>query len=384
MSSKLEANADFFVLQLAHTLELPHIQKWLAEISSVINQMGGLALIPGRIGRTEPGFRRAGAKMIDEPLDEDMRRGAFKRLKDISVSNDVSAYIAFDSQSIKIAQKLAKVHKAPIIFICQEWIPKASLFKVGGNSINLSQIDHFIVPSLTLSDHLMSVHEIEKSRISFIKEGIDLKAISDQTVSHERAASLAHSWGAIEEAADIVLIPAAYGDQKWARNLLKFFNNWSKLERKDTQFVVIGDDDGKGLMSQIQSQVYRQSPTAPVRLAGHCADTEAAIKLSTLILHIEGEEQVAFPLALTAQALGRFAILPDQKAAAEFVQDGKSGLLYNSDGDDICEIVQAVILRSESQRKSEAMAGRLFVTQNFSRDQMLASLRQVFENDDLA
>lgn len=382
MVREKESIAEFFVLLLARAVEPQHILKWIAEISFVINKMGGKALIPARIGRPEPFLRRHGAQVLDEPLDEERKRGALKRLRALSIERDVSAYIAFDTQTVRMAQTLKTSHFAPIIYLCQEEFPKPNLFGIGARIPDLDKIDHFIVPSQTLSDHLMTAHKIEKKRVSIIYEGFDLDQFAQNPVPHERTVSLANSWGVIENVVEIVLIPQEFSSAKWSKNLISLMQEWQNHPRKDIQFVVVGDDDGSGKMEQLRSQLLKLAPNAPIQLAGYCADIEAAILLSSLVLILEGESKMSYPMALLSQALGRFVILNDTQVASEFVDDGNSGKILPPVARNIADEIERINDWSDDTRSFHSQLGRAFIYRKFTRNTMHENLRHLFDDDE--
>ncbi len=378
-----DSNSDFYVLQLATEVEPASMQKWIAEISFVINTMGGKSIIPSAIGRTEPIFRRQGALVIDEPLNESMKRGAISRLKTLCIAHEISAYIAHDAKTVKLAKTLRKTWPAPIIFIYHKLIKETGFFARKSSKLDINQIDHFIVPSLAASDHLMTAFEIEKRRISIVREGLDLAHISDQKISHERTVSLAHSWGVIEKVDEIVLIPQVFSSLKWQNNLISLLSNWTKMGRDDVHFVVIGDDEGSAALSQLSSKISRQCPSISIQFVGHCADLEAAIKLSSMIAILNGDTKISYSNALLAQAIGRFVILPSSTASKEFILNGESGKIAKNQ-DEYPQIIAAAIDRDERERKADAESGRKFITENNSRAAMHAALKAVFENDRIA
>ncbi len=375
---------DFNVLQLASSLEGARAQKWVAEISRVIAEIGGSSLVPTRITRSEPLLRRAGAQVIDEPLDEDKRSGASRRVANLAEENDVIAYIVHDLNILEMAIQTRRKSEAPIVFVMQNIAEKSGFFAKQKYRRYFDQVDHFICASEYLGDYLMEHFGVEKERLTVVYEGFDLKAISSQNVSQERTMSLAHSWGAVENTSDLVLIPAIYSDPQWCDNMLAFARAAAHDQNSDIRFIITGDDDGSGTMSRLENQIYKIA-SHRVQIAGHCADMEAAIKLTSTVLYLYSPSESQFSEGLIAQALGRFVFLPSEcPAAGEFCVNGKTAKLLPNDAEVQLQEIQSFVKNEQDLREGNFVSSRSFIMQHFSMDVMHKRLRAIFEGSPLS
>lgn len=371
---------NFFVLQLAQSLELSNVQKWTAEIARVISQMGGASLVPAKIGRSEPYLRRSGAQVIDEPLDNDMRSGASKRIYKLAEDNNVQAYFAHDYDILELATQTKKRFDAPLFFIAQEIKLNMSYFARRKLQKQLLDVDHIICVSHYVRNFFITEFNIPEEMTTVIYEGFDLSSISSQIVSQERTMSLAHSWGAVENVSELVLVPAFYNDPVWVDNLAGFAREVAQNTEADIRYIVIGDDDGSGAMERTQTSIYRIAP-AHVQLAGHCADMEAAIKLTSTVLYLYSRQNSQFSDALIAQALGRFVFLPDDcPASGEFIDVNITGRLLPTDPQTIRESVEDFVRNEQNLRDGNFVASRSFIMKYFSSERMHKHLLALFED----
>lgn len=379
MSDRQHNATEFNVLQLSANMELAPTQKWIVEITHALHSLGVTSIIPGRIGRSEPVLRRYGGNVIDEPLDEDMRRGAVKRIISLARRKRVHAVIAYDLAMLAIASKLFRALNLPVIFVTNALIPHPPFYQLSAVRSQLKSVSLFIVPSQMVAFHLQDRHGIARERIVEIREGVDTQAVSFEKVSQERTASLAHSWGVIDDVVDLVLIPANFEDAVWCKQVYRLAQYLHKVGQIPARFIVVGDDDGSGELRNLSSQILNRAPFAHIDFVGHCGDIEAAMKLSSLILFLDCPTQASFPLALIAQSLGRYVIMPEgNSAAGDFIHVGHSGKLVPADMRVVVGEVISALNMDASSRNAAAMAGRIFVSQYFSRENMHKEVQAIF------
>ena len=377
------SNTSYFnTFLLSTSLEVGHVNKWIAECSHVIKSMGGVAYIPGRIGRSEPAFRRAGGMVLEAPLDKPTRKD-INSLKDFVAKHNVEAFICFDIKQVALAKTLQTISMAPIILVLlAQFEAKSILNRIQNNSV-LRKVDHFIVPSRALVDYLHREHQVEVSKISFVHEGIDFANISNELISQERTMSLAASWAAIEDPSEIVLIEANFQSQNWRMNLQKFVQEWQSKPRPQVRFVIIGDDNGSGHLRDLSNLVQNKYLNSSFQFVGHCADIEAAIKLSSAAIVLPSEDESRYPIALIGQAIGRRILLPNSDAAQEFLPTAFHSSALTNDAILTCEAIEVILTRDEGQRNSDALIARNFINQSFTIDIMRQEIRSVFENDQI-
>lgn len=361
------------ILQLIDSIDQLNNLVWLAETSEAIRMLGGVSFVPGRIGRSEPFLRHAGSTVIDEPLGEDMRGGAETRLRNLTQEFKIDQIIAHDLPSLKLARKLVTARRIPILFIAGKSMPRPSLFNPTKRLFE--HVGAFICPSAALAAHLTEIHGIAPERINVIHEGVDLNETRFENVSSERVASLAQSWGAIEDASELVLIPAIFDDPDWSRKLIQFAVALSRSPMNDVRFIVVGDDDGNGEMRQIQRRIHQQARGANIQFAGHCADLEAATKLASMVLIFDAPTTGNYPLAIMAQAIGRLVVINGKNpAASEFVVPGRTGYLVDLNDDELLARIANLLGHNEEERAARVLASTIFLSQEFSRLEMRNAL----------
>ncbi len=368
---------EFYFLQLAQSVEPPNVQKWIAECARVLQKDGGCSLIPGKIGRSEPLLRRAGGKVIDEPLDDDKRSGATKRVLNLAEEYNVKGIIAHDIQILELATIVKSQQECELTLILQEVPAHLGMLQKRKLLKNLRQVDQIICASNYIARFIQSELNAPQDKVNVIYEGFDLHSISSQQVSQERTLSLAHAWGAVENMSELVLVPAVYNDPSWVENITDFARELARSEHRDILYIVIGDDDGSGAMNRLRNQLFKISPSN-IQLAGHCADIEAAIKLTSTVLYFYSKTSSQFSDALIAQALGRFVFLPKAcPASEEFIHENKTGKLLPTDATIIRETVEKFIADESNVREGNFVSTRSFIMQYFSREKMHRDLRAI-------
>ncbi|MXU65564.1 glycosyltransferase [Oceanomicrobium pacificus] len=329
--------------------------------------------VAGAGGRMEPHFRRLGATTLELP-----KRSAFSwrdsglraLLKDQVDLGALSVIHAWGLEQANLAVTLAEESGAHLFLHLRRPLPKRGLFDRRTARL-IARCDRILCPSAFVRDsldpYLGTADDRSGPKVDLMQPGVDLDLFAEDAVSPERTISLAAAWGVIEDPRPIVLVPGQFADTDWQDRIAAGLAATIAAAGPDAdlQFIVTGDAEAPR-MERFRRAVTEQGLAPFVRLTGHCADMEAALKLSALLLSCPSEAEGIDHLALRAQAMGRPVVLCRNGAAAEVVEPDVTGwLIDQNDPRSMAGALGLALSLDASQRAHLALAARSRIQSRF-------------------
>ncbi|WP_097931882.1 glycosyltransferase family 4 protein [Monaibacterium marinum] len=374
------------VLQLVPTLETGGVERGAIEIVRALTAAGHRALVVSAGGRMEPQLRRAGGELFQ---------------MNIGSKNPVTIW-----RNARALQKIIRDENVDIVHARSRAPAWAGWNAVRATGTRFITTYHGVYneggipfkrwynsvmargnPVIAVSEHVASViqarHRIPASRIVTIPRGADIQSFAEEVVTSERTISLAQSWGAIEDSRPIVMLPGRLTRWKGAEDLIAATALIKQRNPDfDMQIVLVGDDSGSGYGATLEQAVRTAGLTDVVRMVGHCADMEAAYKLSAVVVSASREPEAFGRVAVEAQAMGRPIIATAHGGSLETVEDGVTGWLYPpGDVNALADSVEAAMSLDDSARAHMGMAARARIRSRFTVEQMQMATLAVYADD---
>ena len=138
---------------------------------------------------------------------------------------------------------------------------------------------------------------------------------------------------------------------------------------------------GSGFGTTLEQAVRNAGLAGSVRMVGHCADMEAAYKLSAVVVSASREPEAFGRVAVEAQAMGRPVIATAHGGSLETVEHGATGWLYPpGDVPALADAIRAALALDESARAHMGLAARARIRSRFTIEQMQRATLDVYES----
>lgn len=345
----------------------------------------GLALIGSVGGRLEPQLERAGGKLIRLHPPQILEFRNLPNLEILIASCDEflpQVIHVHGIDQVQLGAALAAKTRLPLIVSCNKLPDRGSLsgyLKLRA----LSKAQRVISASAWFGDQIRKQMPKLTDRTITIAHGINIEAFDETAVTTARTISLAEVWGVIEDPRPIILVPVHADESSWPDHIFAIVNQTLHQVdgRLDAQFVLVGEDHGTGRTDRLEQKLLTSGLASHVRIVGHCADPEAALKLSSLVLKFSGKASSVCYTALQAQAMGRPVILGRSGAAAETIEDGVTGWLMSPDAPEhVAGIILSALAMDESARAHLALAARARVVSGNSTTVMTRQVLALYED----
>jgi|GEM_PF-5295239 len=198
-----------------------------------------------------------------------------------------------------------------------------------------------------------------------IPPAVDPLAFEAASVTAERTIKLASTWGLVDDARPVVLVPDAQSDPAWLNVLIEAAMS---SHAPDAVWVLIGAEDQT---ESVTARFAEQGALSRLRWVPEDTDWTAAYKLSSVVICLPRSVPGATPPlqehSLEAQAMGRAVITSDFAAGPETIQPGKTGwLTRHRDAGSLSYAVSAALDREDVVRDAMALAARAHIAENFS------------------
>jgi len=387
LNNDFESNPDrrLTVLQLVPSLETGGVERGAIEIVRALTAAGHRALVVSSGGRMEPQLRRAGGELIKmdigakNPLS--IRRNA-RALQKIILAEGVDIVHARSRAPAWAGWFATKATATPFITTYH------GVYNEGG--VPLKRWYNSVMargnPVIAVSEHVARIvherHDVPTSNIVTIHRGADIQTFAEEAVTSERTVSLAQAWGVIEDPRPIVMLPGRLTRWKGAEDLIAAAGLLKQRDAAfDMQIVLVGDDGGSGYGSTLEHAVQNADLSGSVRMVGHCADMEAAYKLSAVVVSASRDPEAFGRVAVEAQAMGRPVIATAHGGSVETIEHGVTGWLYPSgDVTALADAIETALALDDSARAHMSLAARARIRSRFTVEMMQKATLAVYES----
>ncbi|WP_316014012.1 glycosyltransferase family 4 protein [Roseobacter sp. HKCCA0434] len=375
------------VMQLVPRLESGGVERGAIEIVRALTRAGHRALIVSAGGRMEPQLRRAGGELIRMEIGAKspfaMRRNA-RALTRLIAEHEVDILHARSRAPAWAGWFAARATGCRFITTYHGVYGEDFPLKRQYNSV-MAMGDPVIAVSNHVAEVVAERHKVPETRIVTIPRGADIHSFAEEAVSSERTISLAQAWGVIEDPRPIVLLPGRLTRLKGNEDVIAAMKLLRDRDPEgfDVQLVIVGDDSGSGFAATLEQAVRAARLEGSVRMVGHCADMEAAYKLSAVVVSASRYPEAFGRVAVEAQAMGRPVIATAHGGSLETVADGETGWLYPpGDVEALADAIGKAIALDESARAHMGLAARARIRSRFTIEQMQDATLRVYERDE--
>jgi len=314
------------ILQVLPKLETGGAERVVVEICEAITAAGHDALIACETGPLAQAALRAGAEIIDMPLDTKsplaLRRNA-RRLVKLIKDRRIALVHAHSRAPAWSALWATQRSKTPFVTTYHGAYNEAAPLKRRYNAV-MAGGDRVIAVSHFIAGLVRARHGVGEDRLRIIPGGVDCAKFDPAAVQGDRVAKLSREWR-LDMAAPIIMLPGRLTSWKGQKILIAAL---ARLRHRDAVAVLVGSDQGREAYAQsLIAQAEALGVADRLRLAGHSEDMPAAMMLADIVVNASTDPEAFGRTIIEAQAMGRIVIATNHGGACETVVDRDTGFL---------------------------------------------------------
>jgi len=314
------------ILQVLPKLETGGAERVVVEICEAITAAGHDALIACETGPLAQAALRAGAEIIDMPLDTKsplaLRRNA-RRLVKLIKDRRIALVHAHSRAPAWSALWATQRSRTPFVTTYHGAYNEAAPLKRRYNAV-MAGGDRVIAVSHFIAGLVRARHGVGEDRLRIIPGGVDCAKFDPAAVQGDRVAKLSREWR-LDMAAPIIMLPGRLTSWKGQKILIAAL---ARLRHRDAVAVLVGSDQGREAYAQsLIAQAEALGVADRLRLAGHSEDMPAAMMLADIVVNASTDPEAFGRTIIEAQAMGRIVIATNHGGACETVVDRDTGFL---------------------------------------------------------
>jgi glycosyltransferase involved in cell wall biosynthesis len=314
------------ILQVLPKLEIGGAERVVVEICEAITAAGHDALIACETGPLAQAALRAGAEIIDMPLDTKsplaLRRNA-RRLVKLIKDRRIALVHAHSRAPAWSALWATQRSKTPFVTTYHGAYNEAAPLKRRYNAV-MAGGDRVIAVSHFIAGLVRARHGVGEDRLRIIPGGVDCAKFDPAAVQGDRVAKLSREWR-LDMAAPMIMLPGRLTSWKGQKILIAAL---ARLRHRDAVAVLVGSDQGREAYAQsLIAQAEALGVADRLRLAGHSEDMPAAMMLADIVVNASTDPEAFGRTIIEAQAMGRIVIATNHGGACETVVDRDTGFL---------------------------------------------------------
>ncbi len=268
---------------------------------------------------------------------------------------DVYAWLAFRSSD------------QPVVSTCHTWYDTTLSLRLYGalDRFVLRSFDGVVAVSDQVNNQLRDAG-VPKSRIHFIRNGIDLKPFQTDRQRSPGANP------------DHPLTVGLIGRLSWEKNVDLFLNSAARvlIHEPSTRFLVVGDGADRPKLEALLDQLAIRSN---VTLLGRSDDMPAIYR--SLDIMVSTSRQEGLPIAILEGMASSLPLVATAVGAVPtVVRDGITGSLVASEDPEAVSSAILALLQNPELRARYGEAGRQLVQNEFSADRMTADYLHLYED----
>ena len=368
------------VLQVLPELVTGGVERGTVDIAGAIVEGGGRAIVVSAGGPMAHELARSGAEHVTLPVHSKnpfvIQKNIY-RLADLAVAENVDIIHARSRASAWSAMYAAKKTGKNFITTFHGTYGHANSLKRAYNSV-MTKGTLVIAISNFIAGHIRQVYGVPAANIRVIPRGIDLSRFNPEFVSRERIISLARKWR-LPDGVPVIMLPGRL--TRWKGQSI-FIEAIKELGRKDVQCLIMGSDQGRhSYRRELERFIESHGMTGNVHVIGHFDDMPAAYMLADIVVSASLEPEAFGRVAAEAQAMGRQVIASDHGGARETVTQGETGWLTPpGDAKALAKTIDAVLAKSEVDRKKISERAKSNIQDNFSNESMCERTLDVYND----
>lgn len=381
MTDQNHSLAGKTILQALPALKSGGLERGTVETARAIGNAGGTALVVS-----------AGGQMVREVE----RTGARHITLDISKKGP----LAMRSNARKLA-KILRDEQVDLVHArsrAPAWVVKGAAARVNipwlatwhgthlGNYFkrryNRALVDGAKV--IAISRYVESVirdqfPDLADDRIVHIPRGVDLDQFQPEAIPGGRIIKLAEDWK-VPDGRPLLLMPGRLSAKKGQLDVIEAMAKVRDALGETFVCVIIGDDQGNVKYRQsLEARIEKLNLWPVMRLAGHCNDMPAALKLADIVLAPTRAPEPFGRIPLEAGAMQALTIAADHGGFRETIVDGTTGYLFKpGDIDDLAAKSITALGLSDDERHDLAIKAQTHIRDNFALTKMTDSTIAVY------
>lgn len=239
-------------------------------------------------------------------------------------------------------------------------------------------------PVIAISEFIRGLvrerYGVPDDQIVTIPRGADISVFAEEAVGNERTISLANSWGLIDDARAVVLMPGRLTRWKGGESVIEAAAILKEMRGSDFLVLLVGDDSDGAFLAQLERKVDDTGTDDVVRLTGGTSDMAAAYKISSVVVSASIEPEAFGRVIVEAQAMSRPVIATNHGGARETVVHGESGWLYPpGDATILAQTIHQALDMDPSERAHMGLAGRARIHSAYTVSAMQRATLNVYE-----
>ncbi len=357
------------ILQALPALKSGGLERGTVEMARAITQAGGTALVVSAGGQMVRDVERAGGRHIT--LDISKKGPLAIR------SNAKQLAKILQDEGVNLVHARSR---APA------WVVKAAAAKTGipwlatwhgthlGNALK-RRYNRALVEGekvIAISRYVESVirdqfPDLADDRIIHIPRGVDLEQFQPETIPGGRIIKLAGDWQ-LPDGRPLLLMPGRLSAKKGQLDVIEAMAKVRDALDETFVCVIIGDDQGNVKYRQsLEDRIEKLKLWPVMRLAGHCNDMAAALKLADIVLAPTRAPEPFGRIPLEAGAMQALTIAADHGGFRETIIDGTTGYLFKPcDIDDLAAKTITALGLSDEARHTLATQAQTHIRDNFA------------------
>lgn len=367
------------VLQVLPRLETGGVERGTIDMAAALREAGWTPLVASEGGRMVRELERVGAEHITLPLASKnpltLRRNA-TRLAELIETRGIDLVHARSRAPAWSALWAARRTGVPFVTTFHGTYNIDALgLKRRYNGV-MAQGDRVIAISEFIRRHILAEYRTDPSIIRVIHRGIDFSRFDPERVSAERMIQLARKW-ALRDGDPVIMLPGRL--TRWKGALL-LVDALARLGDRAFQALLVGDPQGReDFREEVEQAIEAKGLHGRVKIVGDCNDMPAAYMISDVVVSASTDPEAFGRVAAEGQAMGRPVIAPHHGAAAEIVQDGRTGWLFvPNNADALATVLRKALDLHGPQRDALAARALEHVRARFSKQRMTDATLSVY------
>jgi len=242
-------------------------------------------------------------------------------------------------------------------------------YSVNSYSTIMTKGERVIAVSGVIRDHIIESYSTNKSKISLVHGGYDEVAFNSSNISGERVEKLRKRWDIPEDDRVVIMLPGRLTNWKGQD---VFIDSLAAI--KDLPFIAlcVGDtDDNPAFTRKLRERILQHELEEKVKLAGHCDDMPAALKIADLVVSASSSQPEAFgKVSIEAMAMGKPVIATRHGGSLETIIDNETGWLVEPSDPKAMGAALRKVISEKSLLKPAGEKGRQWVQIQFTAKRM--------------
>ena len=354
------------ILQVLPALRGGGVERSTVEITQAIAEAGGVPLVASAGGRMVAQVLSAGGRHVDLPLDTKNPWRVWHnaaRLEVVIRAEGVRIVHARSRAPAWSAWIAARRTGAVFMTTCHGIYGEEVPLKHRYNAV-MARGARVIANSEFMARHIARTYGLDEARIRVIPRGVDPQRFNPEAVATGRMTRLAQAWN-VPDGAPVILLPGRITALKGQDVLLRAL---ARMRHTDAVAVLVGEPKKRDRFgARLSALIGQLGLGARVRLAGHCEDIAAAMKLSDIVVSASVEPEAFGRTIIEAQAMRRLVVASNHGGAVETIAQGETGWRVKP-GDDaaLAETLDALLDLSAEERAAAGARARAAVERRYT------------------